>query len=207
MRPKYTAAENALRRELKSQISSADNEITKGRLRQSLQRIREEASERAKTHLAARAQKAADATAPKREDFSTEQEFKEAVELHRLELDEQSCFEKLDAATSSFRTRAMARNRLKQIADRKKQIACSKSESEECPSIPAVESELRFEIENGRLVAADKLSDFEINHKIGVLNFALSLTPDSTNPDTLRCDERLKKELAILVDEKQRRSA
>jgi hypothetical protein len=205
MRPKYTAAENALRRELKSKLNSADNEITKGRLRQNLQRIREDANERAKTHIAARAQKAVAAAAPKREDFSTEKEFEEAVELHRLELDEHSCFEKLDAATGSFRTRAMARNRLKQIADRKKQIARSNAELEERPSISAAESEPRFEIENGRLVAADKLSDFEINRKIGVWKFGLSLTPNSTNPDTLRCDERLKTELAILVAEQEKR--
>jgi hypothetical protein len=207
MRPKYTAAENALRRELKSQIGSADNEITKGRLRQSLQRIREEATERAKTHIAVRAQKAADTAAPKREMFSTDKEFQDAVELHRLELDEHSCFEKLDAATSSFRTRAMARNRLKQIADQRKQIARLNAEPNDTPSTPAVESEPVFEIENGRAVRANRLSDFELNRKIGVLNFALSLTPNSTNPETLRCDERLKTELAILVAEQEKRRA
>ena|ERR1022692_1263610 len=116
MRVKYTVAELALRRELKTQLQdSTKSEAERGSFRTRLKRIREDAVKRSEGREIARAQNAADAIAAKREDFASEDEFIEAMDLHHLRLDEAACHRALNSAKTSIRDRALARKRLQEI--------------------------------------------------------------------------------------------
>jgi hypothetical protein len=118
MRVRYTAAENALCRELREQLKNTDSEISRGKLRESLQRIRDSA----KKSAAARADKAADSIAPKRAEFGSEEEFVAALELHRLNLSAMACNRTLDSPKVGLRARIQAEKKLEELASRRLKI-------------------------------------------------------------------------------------
>jgi hypothetical protein len=127
VRAKYTAPELALRRELQKQLKNAGSEIARGRLRESLQRIRNAALARANERAKRKADREAEASRPKRENFATDSEFADALELFRLDLSEKAANRVLNSGRSSLRARIQAEHKLEEIAFRRLKLTGSDS--------------------------------------------------------------------------------
>jgi hypothetical protein len=125
MRVAYSKAEKALRRELLEQLNVADSELSRGQLRERLQRIRNTAIARAKESARSKDERAAEASRPKRENFATDSEFAEALELFHLDLTSKAANRVLNSGRASLRARLQAEKELEEIVFRRLRLKAS----------------------------------------------------------------------------------